>query len=80
MVLYFLKAFEADLKGNPNLINVKCCTQSSPILSLFVYHFYKISETSPLAGLSIVHIYNWILENQTSYKTQEIIKLIGRLK
>lgn len=79
MVLYFLKAYEADRNGNPNLMNVKCCTQSSPLLSLFIYNFYKSSESNPVHGLPIVHIYKWIVQSQSSFESIEIKELLDRL-
>ena len=80
VVLYFLKAIEANKAGNIELSNVRCCIHSSAILSIFIYHLYKIGDFNPTGGLSLRHIYVWILKNKEKYNNREIKAMIDKLQ
>jgi len=76
VALYFLKAHQAYKKGNKSLINVRCCTHSSAVLSVFIYHYYKISGTNPIHGLRISHVNKWIVGNRSLFRNREVLELI----
>ncbi len=66
ILLFFLKTYLCYLNGNKKLANISCCYDKNTNLTLFVMHFYKISNFDPTVGLMTKDVYDFVIKNNSN--------------